>query len=277
MKTYYQLAVDYHPQTAWAAAPMWLEMSFGALGGGLFIVSALLNYLPGIVAGYLLVMAGKGLFLLADLGKQSRFLYVLKRPFHSWISFGAWAILAFALFGLIFGVQVLTGSLNGFASLMKVLALAAAAILIVYDGFFLAASRGVAAWRSSVLPVLFGVSSLATSVSVALALNLPLSTFLAAGLFVLLALAHFSYIKGLMGADQASRYSADELVSGSLKTAYLWVAVVTGTLLPLAISVVALLGGASTGLWLVSAVCAVVGVFALRYSILRGGYYAPVL
>lgn len=278
MKTYYKLQLDYHPQQEWAAAPMWLEMSYGALGGGLFIFSAFQDNLLGVVLGFLVLMAGKGLFLLADLGKPARFLKVLNRPFKSWISFGAWVFMTFCVAGLVYALLLLTGSAGVFTTLVKLLAIVLASILVVYDGFFLSASAGVAAWHSSsMLPALFGLSALATGAVVAQALGIAVHPYAAGLLFAGLLFAHFAYVKGLASSVQSAKVSAAALVSGELKTAYLWVAVVVGAVVPFLVGILAILGTVSVALSLVAAACAVVGVFALRYSVLKAGVYAPVM
>lgn len=275
MKKYYKLAFDFHPQEEWASAPMWLEMSFGAIGGGLFIFSALRDYVPGIIVGFLILMVGKGGFLLAELRKPERFLYMFKRPFKSWISFGALAFVSYGVIGLIYGITVLIGAPS---FLLKIVAIFLGLILIVYDGFFLSASTGVAAWHSSsMLPGLFGVSALGAGAALALAFDVAIPPYVAFILFAALLFAHFTYVNGLASSVQAAKVSAAKLVSGQLRIMYIWIAIGVGAVIPLVISLLAMTGAVSISLWLVVAICAVVGIFALRYSILKAGVYAPEL
>jgi polysulfide reductase chain C len=278
MKMHYKLQIGFVEQAEWSPAHMWLEMSFGALGGALFIVAALLNFVPGVIAGYLILMAGKGLILLIEMAKPGRFLNVLKRPFQSWISFGSWAFLAFSVFGLIYLILALAGNMGGLANLMKFLGLLAAGIVIVYEGFVLSASAAIAAWQgNSLLPPLFCISALAPGAAITIALGQSISAYVVVALFILLVFAEFSYVKGLASSVQAAKVSADELTGGSLKTAFIWMAVIVGAVVPLLIGLLAITGTSATGLWWIAALCSVLGVFALRYSILKAGVYAPVL
>lgn len=68
----YALSVDYKRQKEWNKAPMWLEMAIGGTAGGLFIGSIIFKFALGAVIAVLIMLIGKGLLLLADLGRPAR-------------------------------------------------------------------------------------------------------------------------------------------------------------------------------------------------------------
>jgi formate-dependent nitrite reductase membrane component NrfD len=283
MADHYNLSIDYHPQKEWSKAPMWLEMSFGAIGGGLFLVSAFLDYNLGIILGFILLAAGKGIFLLADLGKPERFFKILARPFQSWISFGSWVLLFFIVLGLIYSMPLLTGLelSEGLSRFLRGACMLLALILITYDGFFLAASKGIDAWNCSLLPILYGVSSLVAGTGLALALIPgPDTALLRLNAILLLALAFlvFSYVSVLRRATLGARKSAEILIR-DLKGVFLWGLGGAGVLLPLLL--VGLMAfeflAVSSSLLIATACLELIGVFCLRFSILKAGVYAPII
>jgi formate-dependent nitrite reductase membrane component NrfD len=284
MNDHYNLYIDYSPQKEWSGAPMWLEMSFGAIGGGLFLVSAFLNFNLGIVLGFLLVAAGKGIFLLVDLGKPERFLKVLARPFKSWISFGSWAFMLFGILGLIYCLPLVIGLEigAGILGVLKAITMLLAVLLITYDGFFLAASKGIDAWNTSLLPILYGVSSLVAGTGIAMALieGAKENTLLRINALLLITLVFlvFSYVNGLSKSTLGARKSA-EILTQDLKGIFVGGLVGAGVLLPLLLVGLATLGliPASATLVMVVAVLEVVGIFFLRFAILKAGVYAPVI
>ncbi|HHV65594.1 MAG TPA: polysulfide reductase NrfD [Peptococcaceae bacterium] len=281
MNDQYSLYIDYRPQKEWSKAPMMLEMSFGAIGGGLFLVSALLGLNTGIILGFLLLVVGKGVFLLADLGKPERFLKVLAKPFKSWISFGAWVFLLFILFGFFYCLPLLTGSGPG-SGFLKIFTIILALILITYDGFFLAASKGIEAWNSGLLPILYGISGLTagTGIGMAMAANeqAQLLQQINAVLLIVLAFLVFSYVNFLRKSTLGAREAA-KLLLEDLKGPFWGGLVGAGILLPLLLVGLAALGltAGSSALMLLAAALEICGVFFLRFVILRAGVYSPVI
>ncbi len=284
MMNNYNLYVDFSPQQEWSSPFMWLEMSLGAMGGGLFIISALLNFNLGIILGFLILMAGKGIFLLIDLGKPERFLKVLSRPFKSWISTSAWVLLLFGLLGAIYCVLLLAngGAASSLVGFLQVISVLLAIFLITYDGFLLAASKGIEAWNTSILPVLYGISSLVAGTGITLVLirefTDPILLKVNIILLITFAFLVFSYINVLKKSTIGARKSA-ELLFENYKNP-LWIGLVgIGIVLPLLLAGLGLLGlvtlSSTLIIWI--ALFEVIGSFYLRYLILNIGVYAPVI
>ncbi|HZJ83971.1 MAG TPA: NrfD/PsrC family molybdoenzyme membrane anchor subunit, partial [Syntrophomonadaceae bacterium] len=283
MMNNYNLYVDFSPQEAWNSPSMWLEMSLGAIGGGLFIISALLSFDLGIFLGFLILMAGKGIFLLIDLGKPERFLKVLSRPFKSWISTSAWVLLLFGLSGVTYCALLLVngGVGSGILGVFKVISILLAIFLVTYDGFLLAASKGIEAWNTSILPILYGISSLLVGTGITLALIQEVTDLILLQINIILLITFaflvFSYISVLKKSTIGARKSAQLLIENYKNP--LWIGLVgIGIVLPLLLAGLGLLGLVSLSstliIWI--ALFEVIGAFYLRYLILNIGVYAPV-
>jgi formate-dependent nitrite reductase membrane component NrfD len=281
----FPLAIGFKRQTEWGEAPMVLEMFFGAAGGGLFIVCALTGFMWGAIIAFIGLMAGKGIFVMADLGKPLRMLNVFKRPFKSWISFGGLCFVLCGVFGLVYCLMIFF-DLGGPAALwcIKTLAIVFAAIMAIYDGFWLSSATGVSAWNSSVLPVLLGLSGLAAGIGLTQILSIffdagiVIAWELHAGVLVAELVCAFCYAEGLAKGRIGERESFELLVKGSLAGFFIVCALIICTLIPALVVGAALDGIAvSDGFWICSGILETLGVLFLRISILKAGVYTPVV
>jgi formate-dependent nitrite reductase membrane component NrfD len=281
----FPLAASFKKQTEWAEAPMVLEMSFGAIGGAAFIVSALNGFMWGAIVAFVVLMAGKGIFVMADLGKPLRMLNVFKRPFKSWISFGGLCFLFCGITGLVYCCLLFFAS-GGAVVLwtVKTLAIFFAAVMIVYDGFWLSSATGISAWNSSVLPVLFGLNALAAGIGLVQILGIcfgfPLSVSpgIHAGLLIAELICAFSYAEGLFKGTTGAKKSFEILIKGPLSGAFIVGVLILGALLP-ALALGAALDGVILPSFvpLLSAALEIIAVILLRYSVLKAGVYTPVV
>ncbi|MGB7147623.1 MAG: NrfD/PsrC family molybdoenzyme membrane anchor subunit, partial [Terriglobales bacterium] len=153
----HRFAFGYYRQTFWN----WLigtAFFLGGLGAGLFILALLTDHTAGILVGYLIVIVGKNTAHLLFLGRPERFWRAAMRPDRSWIARGIWAMGLFAVSGLILILPrvlgpawQLSGWLNDAATAAAILS---AVIIMLYDGFVMNSSLGVAFWRTRLLPLL---------------------------------------------------------------------------------------------------------------------------
>lgn len=274
-------------QQEWDKLPMWMEMFFGGLGGGLYIISVLYNNFIGALIGYIILTAGKGVLLLIELGRPERFLKVLKKPLRSWISTGAWGFGLFIITGFIYLILAVQndGKLvgGGFQTWLGWLSLIFALFMITYDGLFLADSKGVPFWKNSGLPVLFGVSALLSGAGSIICLSIftgiDFSNVIQLNLILLISVAIvlFFYMVASKVASATSNKSAQELIQGKYQSAFLGGVVIIGLIIPLLIVGGSVLGiFSSTILLAVAGLAEIIGLLALRYSILKVGMYAPV-
>ena len=236
----------------------------------------------GLAVGFALVAAG-ALFLLVDLGRPERALYVFTRPHLSVMSVGAFSIAAFLAASL---AQLLVRvafkprvPAAVFAAIRWLCALAALSVLL-YTGFLLESWGGVRFWGSCLLPALFAVSGLSCGLSVLQACCLLAS----GGRFDLpawmqrriarvdlaLVAVEAALLAGYllqMWYDSGASLAVAALVEGRLACCF-WVgAVAIGLLLPLAANLLATTAK-GVAIRAASTLCVLAGSFCLRYCIL---------
>lgn len=236
-------------------------------------------YLTGIAA-----IALGMLCLLLDLGRGERVLAVLFQPTLSFISVGAFALLALlALAAVPAAVWAF-----GCASLPKVLMLVdrpliavVAVAVMAYTGLLLSSMPSVPLWASPLLPVLFVVSSLSSGIALltcavvltgsgeAFATTLERLRKIDAAVIVceIFVLALFTALAFLGG--ETARASVERLVQGDLAAPFLGLVVALGLLVPLICEVV----GRKDALRAAVAASAfvLVGGFFLRWCISEAG------
>ncbi|MBI2916873.1 MAG: polysulfide reductase NrfD [Chloroflexi bacterium] len=145
-----QFVVGYRAQRQWN----WLIATaflLGKLGGGLFLVALLVDFPAGAWLGLLIGVVGKGTAHLAYLGKPARFWRAMLHPQTSWLSRGLYFMGAFAVFG---AITLLLDKGSTAWEVARALALLSAALMMIYDGFVLSASPGLALWSTPLMPVL---------------------------------------------------------------------------------------------------------------------------
>ena len=275
------------------------------VGGGIFLLSRLLRLERGLgvwlglpvvdLVSFAVISVG-GLLLIWSLGRPLRFLRAVLKPGTSWISRGAIADFIFvALGGALIVPGFAPGATRPFAWLpwdpwasttlgrvIEGVALASAAIVIVYAGLVLADKAAVTFWRAWAIPTQFVLSSLAMSMATVMALQTanqtPIETaecWLLAGSLLLL----LGAIAWHLATRRAQPGKAEALAR--LYTVYgvlFWLGVVgAGTLLPLLLAVIA--AAAPPGrdaLGVAALVLTLGGGFLLRLLTLRVGYFPPV-
>ena len=172
-----QFVVGYRPQKQWN----WLIATaflLGKLGGGLFLVALLVDFPVGALLGLVIGVVGKGTAHMAYLGKPTRFWRALYHPQTSWLSRGLYFMGGFAVFGILTLAPSFSwlswgplaqGSLAW--DVVRALALASAFLVMIYDGFVMAASPALALWSTPLLPVLALSYSLLGGVTLSIALG----------------------------------------------------------------------------------------------------------
>jgi formate-dependent nitrite reductase membrane component NrfD len=275
------------------------------IGGGIFLLARVMRLERGLgvwlglpvvdLVSFVVISLG-GLILLWSLGRPLRFLRAVLKPQTSWISRGAIADFIFVALG---GALIVPGlTVRGarpFAWLpwdpwastiagrvIESVALACAAVVIVYAGLVLADKAAVTFWRSPAIPIQFVLSSLAMSMATVMALQTlnatPIETiecWLLAGFLVLLLVAvawHLTTRTTMPGKAEALArlYSKHGPV--------FWGGVITaGTVLPVLLAIVAALAApARDALGIVTLVLTVASGFMLRLLTLRIGYFPPI-
>jgi formate-dependent nitrite reductase membrane component NrfD len=275
------------------------------VGGGIFLLARLMRLerglgvwlgLPVVDLVSFAVIGVGGLLLIWSLGRPLRFLRAVLKPGTSWISRGAIADFIFvALGGALIAPGLTLGAARPFGWLpwdpwasttlgrvIEGVALASAAIVIVYAGLVLADKAAVTFWRSWAIPTQFVLSSLAMSMATVMALQTvagtPIETaecwLLAAVLLLLLGAVAWH-----LGTRTTQPGKAEALAR--LSTTYgvvFWIGVIVGgTVLPLLLAVAAAVAPpARDALGIVMLALTLAGGFVLRLLTLRVGYFPPV-
>ena len=260
-------------------------------GAGLFFFALIIGFLLGMVLGVLSIMAGC-LFLLADLHRPQAAWRLISRPQSSWMSRGVIGISSFTVLAFFYMV-FLANDLNGWASLgmpwaggsvlMKALGMVVglgALFVSCYPGFLLGDIRPIPFWNGAYLPALFLVSSLLGGLGILylLPLNwegLPWLSFLPNAGIVLVIFELLLFLGLiLMSHPDTTRQSVLLLTHGSLRFHFLVGVLGAGLIAPLVIIGLVSVGVGIASYLLLEGVLHLIGVFFLRYIVLRAGIQA---
>jgi sulfite dehydrogenase (quinone) subunit SoeC len=275
------------------------------VGGGIFLISRLLRVerelgvwlgLPVVDLLSFVVISVGGLILLWSLGRPLRFLRAVLKPQTSWISRGAVADFVFLVFGSVLILPGLTvGGRTPFGGLpwdpwatttlgriIESLALASAAVVIVYAGLVLADKAAVTFWRSWAIPAQFMLSSLAMSAATVMLLETlngaPIDArecwLLACLLLLLLGTIVWHLVTDM---DRPGKAESLARLWSTYRVAFFGGVLAAGTLVPtLLVVLAAVLPPSRDAIGVICLVSTVVGGFGLRLLTLRVGYFPPI-
>ena len=273
----------------------------GGMGAAAYVIGVIADFLGGswaplapigIWLGFPLVAIG-ALVLLVFLGKPLNAVHSWKRPGKSWIARGVIIITIFLVLNAIhigfwlWPFNALADNV-GARQVLGILGLIFAFGVMIYTGLLLGASRPIAFWSNSMLPMAFLVSALYTGVLIVLfvaslagpALAAPvgvLSYFVILMVIVQLFVLAF-YFQGSHRVPEA-RGSVLLVLNGKLAPLFWFWVFVVGLLLPLVLEIInisALKGGGGAGLHVIAAIAGLAGSLALRQVFLAGGVFADI-
>ncbi len=273
----------------------------GGVGGGLFLVSSVLNFVFGMALAWLIVAIGMGGAYLLDLGHPLRFWRILtgwsgvRTSFKtSWITRGFWGIVVL----LISGALYIAPSLGWFTWLpwtgetmagriMLWIAIVAAAWLMIYTGVVMAQSPAIALWHTPLLPALFVLFGLAGGIDVILislaalgktyAINVHLLELTEMVLLILCTIFIWIYLEVMSNSRVGAREAVRMITRGELSFIF-WVMVITvGLIIPLAVNLYAYFVGAPMIIPGVAGLLALAGCLFFRYTLLKAGVFSPLI
>jgi len=281
----YEFMVKFTPQREWIEKQgilMLLAMFFIELGAGTFLVSSFFQNRSGMLTGWLLCGLLGGGFHLLYLGHPGRFWRMLFSSGlkTSWISRG----LAFVLLFLVGGfLNLFSPSETEIGKYLLFLTNIFAFLTVIYVGFVMAAVNGIPLWNTALLPILYLVLGIWSG------LGVTLLNFLASGtkvttlgtvehlsrLFLFLfAFLVFVYLVCVRYQHTAGEASVKTIVIGKLAPLF-WIGVVfMGILLPMASL---LMETIPPYLLFLLIIFELIGDFALRYCVLKGALYPPLV
>jgi len=284
----YEWMVKFTPQTEWIEQRgllVWLAEVSGGLGGGLYLVSLYLDSLWGMFVSWSIVVALKGGFHLAYLGKPLRFWRMVLKPQNSWMSRGLIIVFLFIGFG---ALQLITSYLfpgTAWELLFKGLAGITAFGTAMYPGFAMNYVNGIPFWNSALLPILFIVYGILDGFGIVIAIALSggdvniAAAEVGSRIFLIIsAIILGIYLWSATYVGQAGKYSVKELLRGSVAPV-LWLGVVLcGIAIPIVIVISSsFVGGMSAPLLIGGIMCDMIGGLSLKYCLLKGGIYAPLI
>lgn len=280
-------------QTEWR----WLILVaffLGGVGGGLFLAALFTDFVPGMLAGLLIVVVGKSTAHILFLGRPERFWRMFASPQTSWISRGLFIVASFSIFGVLYVAPLITpqGLLpwapdTTVGWVLRGLSITSAVLLMTYTGFVMAYSPAIQFWSTPLLPALFGLYSLSAGIAglfvtlfvfgergvdtEALA-TIEITLIVSAMVFVGMYISTMWY--GTIGAREAVHL----LMRGELAMVFWGGVVLVGLIIPLAMVVYSHFSGLGVSPTVVGAAfLEMVGGFLLRYSLLRAGVFTPVV
>jgi formate-dependent nitrite reductase membrane component NrfD len=276
--------VKYTPQREWIEGHGILvafAMFFGGISGGLYLASLAFDDLLGMFIAWLLAMAA-GITDMMHLSKPMRFWRMMLKPGTSWISRG------FILIWLFLGAAMIQLALAQWApgaaeTVFRVLAGILAFGVAIYSGFVVGFVGAIKLWNSAVIPMLYVITGLTGGLAVLLlasfnddALLSIANYFLAALVAYAVLLAVYFWVATYGGVN--ARDSAVRVLRGNIAPAFWLGVVLLGIVIPIAmVAPLALAQNTSTAVFAVASVCAIIGGMMLRYVILKGGLYSPLL
>jgi DMSO reductase anchor subunit len=267
--------IGHRDQQEWA----WLIAAaffFGSVGGGLYLVSYFAGFWDGALAGLLAVGVLKSIAHVLFLGKPLRAWRALRQWRTSWISRGLIAIGVF----LACGSAYLSLGAGTARFVVGVVAAAAAVVVSVYDGFVLRSSRGIAFWRTYLMPLLVGCYAAIGGTTMTLVLRVATGEGFSKsqiegielGVLALNVALVALYVVTIRARGGASALSVRLLTRGRLGLAFLVLGLAVGLGAALVLAAVAVATGSTVALAFAAA-ADLAGHFAMFFALLRAGTY----
>ena len=268
---------------------------FGAVGCGLFLVSAFYNFTFGVMLSLLIIALIMGIPHLIYLGHPLRVwrIFTSRTAFKtSWLTRGMWGWVVFMVFGVLYIAPSLSWfawlpwtSSEGAGTVMAGIAAAAAIFGIIYPAFVMGQSPAIAFWNNPILPVLFALYGLIdgidlTFISLAVlgqtyAVDVEFLERIQIFLFVLGAISIWAYLGVMSVSRVGAREAVQKLTKGELAPIFWGVVVIVGLALPLGVALYGYFVGVPLGVSGVTGLLALVGALYFKYAVLRTGVYSP--
>jgi sulfite dehydrogenase (quinone) subunit SoeC len=285
----YDWMIKYTPQTVWINRKgilIWLSLYAGILGGGAYLISLLFNSIWGMFISWLIIAVIKSGLHVFHSERPMRLWRMIFRPQTSWISRGLILTILLIIFGacqLAFSYWMpgTTGEI-----IFKVLAGIMAFGVMSYTGFTLNYVNGISLWNSAILPIIFIMWGFLSGLALVIVTGAGVNAFdtrlvLGSSLVALIATSVLItlYIWTATYIDPAAKQSVKSAASGSLGLTFWIGAILIGIVIPLVTTLTNYLGNTtpSTSLATLSIIFEIIGGLSFTYTVLKAGYYSPLL
>jgi formate-dependent nitrite reductase membrane component NrfD len=288
----YEWMVKYTPQRVWIngrGVLLWLAYFFGDLGGAMYLISLYFNNLTGMAIGWGIIILLNGGCHLAFLGRPLRVWRAFTRPQSSWITRGLIFIVGF----VVFGALQLAPALPFLAWLpwsidslvLRTIAAIFAFLILFYSGFAMSVINAISFWNHALLPVLFAFYGFlgAAGLFLIVVLSSGMESMVGAvetGIRILLVVAAvlLAVYLGSATSTPGGKQSVAELIRGHISIPFYVGLVVLGIVIPLIVSVYFFSTGVvAPSVLIAGVICEVIGSLSLRYCMLKGGIYTPII
>lgn len=266
--------------------PMATAFFCGETGAGLFIISMLMDFLPGIILGLLITGVGKTFFHLTHMGVPGKAWRAMLRPDRSWISRGLWGIIFFVGFGSIHVLGMLFNVVPaGLEPAVYMLAIAGAMVVVTYQGFAMSHSTAISFWSTGLMPVSSMLYGLLMGASLVLLLNafgfsisspeyISMVGLAQVILIIAVQICLFSLLHGAKNGSKGAAQSYVLLTKDFLARPFLFGVVGVGGLVPLLILLFIPTNFITS---LIVTGCVMVGFYLFRLLIFKAGVLDPIL
>jgi formate-dependent nitrite reductase membrane component NrfD len=282
--------VKYTPQTQWIEGRgiwLWLAFVFGGIGTGIYMTSMYYGHYAGMVLGWLIVVFLKAGTHLLYLGKPLRAWRAFRQVKTSWISRGIIFVTGFLAFGFIQLLQIKFADGSPFSGILTVLTIVFGLLVMSYPGFAMSYVNAVPLWNNAIMPVVFVAYAFLSGFG----LFVPLAVF--SGLdaeiiesaeymlrlfLVLSLLVLIVFLLASTYTMAAAKMSIRSLLSGEISKVFYIGVIFFGIIVPLVISLSSYVTGEIISFWLaIGTVSELAGSLALRYCLLKGALYQPLI
>lgn len=276
------------PQEEWiegGGKSIWLALFFTETGAGLFFVSIFFRSILGMILGWVLCMLlGCGFFLL-HLGHPFRIFRAILRPQSSWISRGGLFLGSFGILGAIY-IFLSYLAPNRDYILLKVIIGILCILVAIYAGMLMSYVRAVPLWNSGLLPMSYVVAGLWSGAEILLVIHLltgaPVEQL---DIWIRILLPSFAlvlilYLISITSSSPIGWISVKKIVAGDLALHFYLGAVIIGLVFPIIVVLYSLSVGIASvapALILAAVACGLIGDLTIRYCILKGALYSPVV
>jgi formate-dependent nitrite reductase membrane component NrfD len=276
------------PQEEWiegGGKTIWLALFFTETGAGLFFVSIFFNNPLGMILGWVLcLILGCGFFML-HMGHPLRAYRAILRPQSSWISRGGIFLSSFGALGALYILFSYLMPVQDFM-VLKIIVGLLCILVAIYAGMLMSYVRAIPLWNSGLLPMSYVVAGLWSGAEILLAIHLLTGApteHLELWIRILLpsfALVLLLYLISITSSSAIGWASVKRIIAGDLALPFYVGAVIIGLVFPIIVVLYSLsVGIASVApiLLLAAIACGLVGDLTIRYCILKGALYSPVV
>jgi formate-dependent nitrite reductase membrane component NrfD len=270
------------------------DLFLAGTGGGAYFIAVLLDILQseisltatkiGITLSIVLVFIGL-VFLISDLGSKNRAHNTYRRISSSWIARGTLIITCFLILAIVHFIGWVWpfDFLNTvyLRNILEIIVGFFALSLIIYTGFLLSDVRPILLWSTSILPILFLVSSLSTGAMIVAIPYIVITSslfldFLTLYILILVVIEAFLVLLWVSVANLTiTKISITALIKGELSMIFWFGVVLLALVFPFLVSLLNLVHVATSFLLVVGFSLGIIGSFVLRYVIISAGRKAP--